>query len=61
MAQNFGMIANYGEPKEKAKSATTEVDKLPEGRTVEPEVKKPRVQQPEQEKSTREEEKTQAT
>jgi hypothetical protein len=41
MAQNFGMIANYGEPKEKAKSATTEVDKLPEGRPAEPEMKKP--------------------
>jgi hypothetical protein len=61
MAQNFGMIANYEEPKEKAKIATTEIDKLPEGRPAEPETKKPRVQQPEQEKSTREEEKTQAT
>jgi hypothetical protein len=41
MAQNFGMIANYAE---KAKSATTEGDKLPEGRTAEPEMKKPRVE-----------------
>jgi hypothetical protein len=41
MAQNFGMIANYGEPKEKAKSVTTEVDNLPEGRPAEPEMKKP--------------------
>jgi hypothetical protein len=41
MAQNFGMIANYGEPKEKAKSMTTEVDKLPEGHPVELEMKKP--------------------
>jgi hypothetical protein len=41
MAQNFGMIANYAEPKEKVKSATTEVDKLHEGRTMEPETKKP--------------------
>jgi hypothetical protein len=41
MAQNFGMIANYGEPKEKAKSATTEVDKLPERRPAELEMKKP--------------------
>jgi hypothetical protein len=41
MAQNFGMIANYGEPKEKAKSATTEVDKLPKGHPAEPEMKKP--------------------
>jgi hypothetical protein len=38
MAQNFGMIANYAE---KAKSTTTEGDKLPEGRTAEPEMKKP--------------------
>jgi hypothetical protein len=37
MAQNFGMIANYAE---KAKSTTTEGDKLPEGRTAEPEMKK---------------------
>jgi hypothetical protein len=41
MAQNFGVIANNGELKEKVKSATTEVDKLPEGRPVEPEMKKP--------------------
>jgi hypothetical protein len=41
IAQNFGMIANYGEPKEKVKSVTTEVDKLPEGHPVEPEMKKP--------------------
>jgi hypothetical protein len=41
MAQNFGMIANYAE---KAKSTTTEGDKLPEGRTMEPEMKKPRVE-----------------
>jgi hypothetical protein len=38
MAQNFGMIGNYVE---KAKSTTTKGDKLPEGRTVEPEMKKP--------------------
>jgi hypothetical protein len=41
MAQNFGMIANYGEPKEKAKITTTEDDKLPEGRPAEPQTKKP--------------------
>jgi hypothetical protein len=41
MAQNFGMIVNYAE---KVKSATTEGDKLPEGRTAEPEIKKPRVE-----------------
>jgi hypothetical protein len=41
MVQNFGMIANYGEPKEKAKNATIEVDKSPKGCPVEPEMKKP--------------------
>jgi hypothetical protein len=57
MAQNFGMIANHGEPKEKAKSATTEVDKLPEGRSTEPEMKKPQVEASGEDKTTREEEK----
>jgi hypothetical protein len=57
MAQNFGMIANYGEPKEKAKSATTEVDKSPEGCPAEPEMKKPRVEASGEDKPTREEEK----
>jgi hypothetical protein len=61
MAQNFGIIANYEEPKGKVKIMTTEVNKLPEGRPAEPETKKPRVQPPDQEKSPREEEKTQAT
>jgi hypothetical protein len=41
MAQNFGMIANYAE---KVKGTTTEGVKLPEGRAVEPEMKKPRVE-----------------
>jgi nitrous oxide reductase accessory protein NosL len=57
MAQNFGMIANYEEPKEKAKIATTEVDKLPEGCPAEPEMKKPRVEASGEDKTTREEEK----
>jgi hypothetical protein len=56
MAQNFGMITNYGEPKEKAKSATAEVNKSPEGRPAEPEMKKPRVQASGKDKATREEE-----
>jgi hypothetical protein len=43
MAQNFVMIASYGEPKDKAKSATTEAAQLLEGHPTEPEVKKPRV------------------
>jgi hypothetical protein len=56
MAQNFGMMASYGEPK---KSTTTGVTQQLEGNHKEPEVKKPRVQPLEQEKSTGEEEKTQ--
>jgi hypothetical protein len=44
MAQNFGMIANYGEPKNKALSATTGVIKQLEGYSVEPKAKKLRVQ-----------------
>jgi hypothetical protein len=43
MAQNFGMMANYKEHKEKAKSATTGVAQQLEERPTEPEVKKPRV------------------
>jgi hypothetical protein len=61
MAQNFGMMASYEEPDYKTKSTTTGVAQQIEGNPKEPEVKKPRVQPPEQEKSTREEEKTQAT
>jgi hypothetical protein len=48
------MIANYAE---KVKSATTEGDKLPEGRTAEPEIKKPRVEASREGKITEEEEK----
>jgi hypothetical protein len=55
------MMASYGEPDCKAKSATTEVTRQLEGNPKEPEVKKPRVQLPEQEKTTGEEEKTQVT
>jgi hypothetical protein len=40
MVQNFGMIANYGEPKNKAKGATAGAEKLPEGHPAEPEAKK---------------------
>jgi hypothetical protein len=61
MAQNFGMMASYGEPNYKAKSATTEVAQQLKENPKEPDVKKPRVQQPEQEEATGEEEKTQAT
>jgi hypothetical protein len=61
MAQNFSMMASYGEPNYKAKSTTTEVTRQLKGNPKEPEVKKPRVQLPEQEKTVGEEEKTQAT
>jgi hypothetical protein len=61
MTQNFGMMASYGEPKDKAKSVTIGVAQQLEGHPAEPEVKKPWVQSLEQEKSTGEEEKTSAT
>jgi hypothetical protein len=55
MVQNFCMIANYVE---KAKNTTTEGIKLLEGRIVEPEMKKPRVEASGEDKDTGEEEKT---
>jgi hypothetical protein len=61
MTQNFGMMASYGEPNYKVKSATTGVTQQLKGNLAEPEVKKPWVQPLEQEKPTGEEEKTQAT
>jgi hypothetical protein len=61
MAQNFGIMASYGEPNCKAKTTTTGVTQQLVENPKEPEVKKPRVQLPEQEKPTGEEEKTQAT
>jgi hypothetical protein len=48
------MVANYAE---KAKSITTGGDKLPEGRTAEPEIKKPRVEASGEDKTMEEEEK----
>jgi hypothetical protein len=39
----FGMMASYGEPNYKAKSATTEVIQQLEENPREPEVKKPQV------------------
>jgi hypothetical protein len=61
MAQNFGMIANYGEPKDKAKSATTGVAQQLEGHPAEPEVKKPRVQPSDPEEAAEDKGKTLAT
>jgi hypothetical protein len=43
MAQNFGMIANYGEPKGKAPSVTAGVTKQVKENSAEPEAKKLRV------------------
>jgi hypothetical protein len=48
MAYNFGMMANYGEPKDKAKSATTGVAQQLKGHPAEPEVKKGTVVRPRQ-------------
>jgi hypothetical protein len=58
MAQNFGMMENHGEPKDKTKSLTTAAVQQLEAHPAEPEVKKPQVQPSEQDKSTGEEEKT---
>jgi hypothetical protein len=58
MAQNFGMIANYGEPNDKIKSTTTGAEKLPEGHPAEPEAKKLRIQTSEIDKAAGAEEKT---
>jgi hypothetical protein len=58
MAQNFGMIANYGQPKDKITRATT---KQPEEHPVEPEAKKLRVQPSNPKEATIEEEKTSTT
>jgi hypothetical protein len=44
MAQNFGMMANYGEPKDKAKSSTTGAVQQLKVNPAEPEEKKPWVQ-----------------
>jgi hypothetical protein len=53
MAQNFGLITNYAE---NVKSTITEGVKLLEGRTAEPETKKPRVEASGEDKVTEEEE-----
>jgi hypothetical protein len=60
MAQNFGMMASYGEPNYKTKSTTIGVTQQLEGNPKELEVKKPRVQLPKQDKPTGEEENIQA-
>jgi hypothetical protein len=57
----FGMMANYGKPKDKAKSATTEAAQQPKGHPGEPEVKKLWVKPSELGEATEEEGKTSAT
>jgi hypothetical protein len=52
MAQNFGMMASYGEPKDKAKSATTGIAQQLEGHLAGPDVKKLWVQSLDQDKAT---------
>jgi hypothetical protein len=58
MAQNFSVMANYGEPKDKMKSLTTRTIQQPKVHPAELEVKKLRVQLSKQDKPTGEEEKT---
>jgi hypothetical protein len=54
------MMANYGEPKHKAKNATTGATKRLEGHPAEPEAKKLRVQPSDTGEATGEEGKTSA-
>jgi hypothetical protein len=61
MVQNFGMIANYGEPKDKTTSTTTGITKQLEGHLAEPEAKKLRVQSADSKEAAVEEEKTSTT
>jgi hypothetical protein len=61
MSQNFGMMANYGEPKDKAKSTTTGAAQQLEGHPAEPEVKKLQVQPSDPGEAAEDKEKTLAT
>jgi hypothetical protein len=58
MAQNFGMMASYREPKNEMKSSTAGAAQQLVRHPAESEVKKPWVQLSKQDKSTEEEEKT---
>jgi hypothetical protein len=60
MAQNFSIMANYGEPKDKTKRSTMAAVQQLEEHPAKTEVKKPWVQPSEQDKLTGEEEKTTA-
>jgi hypothetical protein len=61
IAQNFGMIANYGDPKDKIASTTTCITKQLEGHPAEPETKKLWVQSLDPKEAAVEKEKTSAT
>jgi hypothetical protein len=61
MAQNFGMIANYGESKGKKGSTTAGITKQLEGNPAEPEAKKLWVQSSDPKEAAGEEEKTSTT
>jgi hypothetical protein len=61
MVQNFVMIANYGEPKDKIASTTIGITKQLKGNPAEPEAKKLRVQSADSKEAVVEEEKTSAT
>jgi hypothetical protein len=61
MSQNFGMMASYGEPNDKAKSATIGIAQQLEEHPAEPEVKKLRVQPSDPGEATGEERRTSAT
>jgi hypothetical protein len=61
MAQIFCMMANYGEPKDRAKSTTTGAAQQLEGHPTKPEVKKLWVQPSDPGEATGDKEKTSAT
>jgi hypothetical protein len=61
MAQNFSMMASYGEPKDKAKITSIGVTQQLEGNPAEPEVKKLRVQPSDLGEAKGEERRTSAT
>jgi hypothetical protein len=61
MAQNFGMVAKYGEPKDKKASTPTGITKQLEGHPAEPEAKKLRVQSSDPKEAAVEEENTSGT
>jgi hypothetical protein len=52
MAQNFGMIATYGQHKDKTGNATAAATKQLEENSTEPEAKKLRVQSPDPKEAT---------